>query len=300
MLTKVQRPTLDDLALSAGKRARLHRMLYEYGPANGTLLLLPIDQGLEHGPVDFFDNPDSIDPEYEYQLAIDGNYSGIALHFGLAKKYFYKHAGKVPLLLKINGKTNIPSDDEAFSPLTGSVEDAVRLGADAVGYTLYVGSPRQGDDIAQLTRVREDCDRYGMPLVVWSYPRGKAVKEKGGQDSLYAIDYAARVACELGADIVKLNEPKLSDSDKQPKPYPTIQFSEADAIRKVVTSAGRTLVLLSGGSKVGDEDLLRKTRAAMEAGVTGLIFGRNLWQRRRPDALEITNKIQQILKDYSG
>jgi class I fructose-bisphosphate aldolase len=300
MLTKVQRPTLDDLALSPGKRARLHRMLYEYGPANGTLLLLPIDQGLEHGPVDFFDNPDSLDPEYEYKLAIDGNYSGIALHFGLAAKYFYKHAGKIPLLLKINGKTNIPSDDDAFSPLTGSVEDAVRLGADAVGYTLYVGSPRQGDDIAQLTRVREECDRYGMPLVVWSYPRGKAVKEKGGQESLYAIDYAARVACEMGADIVKLNEPKLTDSDKQPKPYPTIQLTEAEAIRKVVTSAGRTLVLLSGGSKVGDEDLLRKTRAAMEAGVTGLIFGRNLWQRRRADALEITNKIQQILKEYSA
>jgi class I fructose-bisphosphate aldolase len=300
MLTKVQRPTIDDLALSLGKRARLHRMLYEYGPANGTLLLLPIDQGLEHGPVDFFDNPDSIDPEYEYKLAIEGNYSGIALHFGLAAKYFYKHAGEVPLLLKINGKTNIPSDDEPFSPLTGSVEDAVRLGADAVGYTLYVGSPRQGDDMAQLTRVREDCDRYGMPLVVWSYPRGKAVKEKGGQDSLYAVDYAARVACEMGADIVKLNEPKLTDSDKQPKPYPTMQFSEAEAIRKVVTSAGRTLVLLSGGSRVGDEDLLRKTRAAMEAGVTGLIFGRNLWQRRHADALEITNKIQQILKDYSG
>jgi len=264
------------------------------------LLLLPIDQGLEHGPVDFFDNPDSLDPEYEYKLAIDGNYSGIALHFGLAAKYFYKHAGKIPLLLKINGKTNIPSDDDAFSPLTGSVEDAVRLGADAVGYTLYVGSPRQGDDIAQLTRVREECDRYGMPLVVWSYPRGKAVKEKGGQESLYAIDYAARVACEMGADIVKLNEPKLTDSDKQPKPYPTIQLTEAEAIRKVVTSAGRTLVLLSGGSKVGDEDLLRKTRAAMEAGVTGLIFGRNLWQRRRADALEITNKIQQILKEYSA
>lgn len=300
MLTKVQRPTLDDLALSPGKRARLHRMLYEYGPANGTLLLLPIDQGLEHGPVDFFDNPDSIDPEYEYKLAVEGNYSGIALHFGLAAKYFYKHAGEVPLLLKINGKTNIPSDDDAFSPLTGSVEDAVRLGADAVGYTLYVGSPRQGDDIAQLARVREDCDRYGMPLVVWSYPRGKAVKEKGGQDSLYAVDYAARVACEMGADIVKLNVPKLTDSDKQPKPYPTLQLSEEQAIRKVVNSAGRTLVLISGGSKMGDEDLLHKTRAAMDAGVTGLIFGRNLWQRRHADALEITSKIQQILKDYSG
>jgi class I fructose-bisphosphate aldolase len=300
MLTKVPRPTLDDLNLSPGKRARLHRLLYEYGPGNGTLLFLPIDQGLEHGPVDFFDNPDSIDPDFEYRLALEGNYSGIALHYGLAAKYFSKYAGKVPLVLKINGKTNIPSDDDAFSPMTGSVEDAVRLGADAVGYTLYVGSPRQGDDIAQMTRVREDCDRFGMPLIVWAYPRGKAIKEKGGQDSLYAVDYAARVACELGADIVKLNVPKVSDSDKQPKPYPTEQLSEEAAIRKVVKSAGNTLVLISGGSKISDDDLLHKARIAMEAGVTGLIFGRNLWQRPHGDAMAITGRIHEMLKAYSA
>ena len=300
MLTKVTRPTIDDLALSPGKRARLHRMLYEYGPGNGTLLFLPIDQGIEHGPVDFFDNPDSIDPEYQYRLALDGNYSGIALHFGLAAKYFSKYAGKVPLLLKINGKTNVPSDDDPFSPLTGSVEDAVRLGADAVGYTLYVGSPRQSDDIKQLTDVRHDCERYGMPLVVWSYPRGKAVKEKGGQDSLYAVDYAARMACELGADVVKLNEPKPEPNEKEPKPYNTLQMAELDALRKVVKSAGRTLVLLSGGSKMGDDDLLHKVRTAMDAGVTGLIFGRNMWQRKHDDAMKITGRVHDILKEYSA
>ena len=300
MLTKVIRPTIDDLALSAGKRARLHRLLYEYGPGNGTLLLLPIDQGMEHGPVDFFDNPDSIDPEYEYRLALEGNYSGIALHYGLAAKYFSKYAGKVPLLLKINGKTNIPSDDDAFSPLTGSVEDAVRLGADAVGYTLYVGSTRQDADIRQLTEVRHDCERYGMPLVVWSYPRGKAVKEKGGQDSLYAVDYAARMACEMGADVVKINVPKSEPNEKEPKPYNTLSIGEADAVRKVVKSAGRTLVLISGGSKMGDDDLLKKATLAMDAGVTGLIFGRNLWQRKHEDALAITGRIHEMLKGYSA
>jgi class I fructose-bisphosphate aldolase len=301
MLTKVRRPTLDDLRLTPGKRARLYRLLYEYGPANGTLLLLPIDQGIEHGPVDFFDNPDSLDQDYIFRLAIEGNYSGVACHVGLAKKYFGPYAGKVPLLLKVNGKTNIPSDDEPFSPLTSSVEDAVRIGADAVGYTLYVGSARQDDDIKQLDDVRQDCDRYGMPLVVWSYPRGKAIKEKGGQDSLYAVDYAARMACEMGADIVKLNEPKVGENlDKQPKPYNTLKFSEEEAIRKVVTSAGRTLVLLSGGSKMGDDDLLRKVRVAMDAGVTGLIFGRNLWQRKWDDSLAVTARIHEMLKAYSA
>jgi class I fructose-bisphosphate aldolase len=300
MLTKVHRPTLDDLSLMPGKRARLHRMLYEYGPGNGTLLMLPIDQGLEHGPVDFFDNPDSIDQDYIFRLAIEGNYSGIAMHIGLAKKYFSKYAGKIPLLLKVNGKTNVPNDDEAFSPMTSSVEDAVRLGGDAIGYTLYVGSPRQDEDIAQLNRVRQDCDRYGMPLFLWSYPRGKAMKEKGGNDTLYAVDYAARLACELGADVVKLNVPKVDENlDKQPKPYNTLHLSEEAAIAKVVKSAGNTLVLISGGSKIGDEDVLRKARIAMDAGVTGLIFGRNLWQRKWDDSLAMTGRIHDILKAYS-
>jgi class I fructose-bisphosphate aldolase len=300
MLTKVRRPTIDDLALPAGKRARLYRMLYEYGPANGTLLFLPIDQGIEHGPVDFFDNPDSIDMDYIFRLAIEGKYSGVACHIGLAEKYFQPYAGKIPLLLKINGKTNVPSDDEPFSPMTSSVEDAVRLGADAVGYTLYVGSPRQDDDIAQLDMVRSSCERHGMPLVVWSYPRGKAIKEKGGQDTLYAVDYAARLACELGADVVKLNVPKVGENlEKQPKPYNTLNLSEEEAIAKVVRSAGRTLVLISGGSKMGDEDLLHKARLAMDAGVTGLIFGRNLWQRKWDDSLGITTRIHEMLKNYS-
>ena len=168
----IQRPTFDAMNLSIGKRTRLHRLMYEHGPANGTLMMLPIDQGLEHGPIDFFDNPDAIDTDWIYRLAVEGNFSGIALHVGLAEKYQKAYAGRVPLLLKVNGKTNLPSDDEAFSPLTSSVEDAVRLGADAVGYTLYVGSPAQEMDIAQCNEVRRDCDRFGMPLVIWAYPRG--------------------------------------------------------------------------------------------------------------------------------
>ena len=209
----ITRPTFDAMNLSIGKRTRLHRLMYEHGPANGTLMMLPIDQGLEHGPVDFFDNPDAIDPDWIYRLAVAGNFSGIALHIGLAEKYQKAYAGRVPLLLKVNGKTNIPSDDDAFSPMTSSVEDAIRLGADAVGYTLYAGSPAQEVDIAQCNEVRRECDRYGMPLVVWAYPRGAAVKAKGGIDSLYAVDYAARVACELGADVIKLNEPVWKPDD---------------------------------------------------------------------------------------
>jgi class I fructose-bisphosphate aldolase len=283
--------------LSPGKRTRLRRLLFEFGPGHGTLLLLPIDQGIEHGPRDFFPNPASKDPEYQFRLAAEAGYSAIACQIGLAEKYYPDYAGQVPLLLKVNGKTDLPPSDEAFSTLNASVEDAVRLGADAVGYTLYVGSPRQDQDLLQLKSVREDCDRYGMPLVIWAYPRGSAVKAKGGQDSFYAIDYAARMAMEMGADVVKLNMPKINpDTDKDaPAPYNELQVSQEEAVRQVVESAGRSLVVLSGGSKVDDEQLLGQTRTIMEAGGSGVIYGRNVWQREWSQALEVIEQIKEIM-----
>ena len=301
-----KRPVLDELNLSLGKRTRMHRLLYEHGPGNGTLLFLPIDQGLEHGPIDFFPNPPSPDPDYQCRLAKEGGYSGIVFHVGLASKYMKEYAGAVPLVLKLNGKTNIPSDADAFSPVESTVEDAVRLGADAVGYTLYVGSPSQDRDFIQLGKVRAECDRYGMPLIVWSYPRGSAIEAKGGRDSIYAVDYAARLADEFGADIVKLNVPKFSHAGNEdsPTPYQKLyeEWKELDekeayrlAVEKVVGSAGKTMVLFSGGSKTSDEDLLLKARICMEAGATGLIFGRNMWQRSFEEGLRITDQVRQIL-----
>jgi class I fructose-bisphosphate aldolase len=286
--------------LSLGKRTRLYRLLYQYGPANGTLLLLPIDQGLEHGPVDFFPNPPCADPEFQLRLALEGGYSGIVFHIGLARKYMHKYAGKVPLVLKLNGKTNVPSEAQALSAQTATVEEAVALGADAVGYTLYVGSPRQDEDFVQFMEIRNECERLGMPLIMWAYPRGEAIDAKGGRDSLYAIDYAARVACELGADVVKLNEPKLGGEkdSAQPKPYNELQMSDQEALNKIVASAGRTLVLISGGSKLGDDDLLRKAEMCMKAGATGLIFGRNMWQRPWDEALAATARIKEMMARY--
>ncbi len=294
------RPRLADLDVSPGKRVRLTRMLYEHGPGGGTLLILPIDQGLEHGPVDFFSNPDSLDPDYEFRLALEGNFSAIALHIGLAEKYLREYAGRVPLILKINGKTNIPSDSSAFSPLTATVEDAVRLGADAVGYTLYVGSPAQDRDIAQAMTVRAECERYGMPLVVWAYPRGEAVSKKGGRDSLYAVEYAARVAQEIGADIVKVNYPVPGPSDKEaPAPYNQLLMTKEEMFQRVVRAAGRTMVLVSGGEKMGDDELITKVRSSLQAGATGIIFGRNVWQRRHREALDITSKIHALFREYA-
>lgn len=293
--------TLEDLDLPAGKKTRLHRLLYKYGPANGRLMVLPIDQGLEHGPRDFFVNPESLNPEFQLRLALEGGFSAIAFQVGLAEKYLRTFAGKVPLILKINGKTEVPPDDEAFSSCNASVDDAVRLGADAVGYTSYVGSPRQDEDFIQFGRVRREAERAGMPVIMWAYPRGKYMEMRGGKESLYAVDYAARVAQELGADVVKVNYPKIDEAKRAqyPKEYRELKFSKREMLEKVVASAGRTLTLMSGGSKRSDDELFDDVKVALEAGVTGFIFGRNMWQRRFGEALEVAGKIAKMTQEVS-
>ena len=291
------RPPLRELGLGTGKKARLHRVLHEHGLRNGTALFLPYDQGLEHGPRDFFANPAASDPAYVIKLALEGGFNGIAIQIGLAEKFYWDFAGEVPLLLKLNGKTDIPSSAEALSPLNATVEDAIRLGADAVGYTLYVGTPAQERDLEQYRRVRADAQRLGMPLVVWAYPRGSAIEAKGGPTSFYAVDYAARTASELGADVVKVNFPDPALRTGAKKEYDA-EFSSQQAIDAVVRSANKTLVLISGGEKAGDEAMLEKARESLEAGATGLIFGRNVWQRAHDESLRFVERLRELLAKH--
>jgi fructose-bisphosphate aldolase, class I len=242
-------------------------------------MVLPLDQGLEHGPTDFFPNPDALDPDFQFRLALEGRYSAIALGVGLAEKYLRAYAGRVPLILKLNGKTNIPEDD-------------------AVGYTLYVGSPRQDDEIRQYREVRQDCERYGMPLVMWAYPRGSAIDAKGGKGTLFAQDYAARVALEMGADVVKLHEP-TEDGPGSPEPYRSLKEAAPARLRRVVRSAGNVLVLFSGGVKDDDDRrVLQKIEAYMESGATGVMFGRNMWLRKFDDAVALSRKVHGIMQRH--
>jgi class I fructose-bisphosphate aldolase len=291
------RPGLDQLGLGTGKKARLHRILHEHGLRNGTALFLPYDQGLEHGPRDFFANPAASDPRYIIRLAVEGGFNGIAIQIGLAEKFYWDYAGEVPLVLKLNGKTDIPPDDAALSPVHATVADAVRLGADAVGYTMYVGTPAAEQDFAQFHRVRADAQRLGMPLIVWAYPRGSAIAAKGGKNSFYAVDYAARTASELGADVVKVNFPHPEKRLDVHKLYDA-EFSSQQSIDAVVRSANRTLLLVSGGEKAGDEAMLEKARESMDAGATGLIFGRNVWQRDHDESLAFVAQLREILAKY--
>jgi fructose-bisphosphate aldolase, class I len=291
------RSSLDQLGLGMGKKARLHRILHEHGVGNGTAIFLPYDHGLEHGPRDFAGYPESGDPRHVIRLAVEGGFNGVALQIGLAGKFYWEYAGEVPLVLKLNGKTDIPSPADPVSPVNATVEEAVRLGADAVGYTLYVGTPGQERDFAQYLRVREDAERFGMPLIVWSYPRGAAIDAKGGKDSFYAVDYAARTASELGADMVKVNFPQPAKQDGVPEAYRGA-FTAQQAIESVVTSAGRSLLLVSGGGHADKEAMLEKARESMEAGATGLIFGRNVFQRGHDESLRFVAQLKEILAKY--
>ena len=293
------RPSLAQLGLDTGKKARLHRILHQYGLRNGTALFLPYDQGFEHGPRDFFANPAAGDPKYVIRLALEGGFNGIVLQIGLAEKFYWDFAGELPLVLKLNGKTDIPPDFAALSPEHASVADAVRLGADAVGYTLYVGTPAQEQDFAQFRQVRADAERLGMPLIVWAYPRGSAIEAKGGKDSFYAVDYAARVASELGADVVKVNFPHPEKQEGAAEQYGAT-FTTQEAIDAVVRSANRTMVLVSGGAMADDEAMFDKARQSMDAGATGLIFGRNVWQRDHDDSLRFAERLRELLAKYDS
>ena len=237
------------------------------------------------------------DPRYIVKLAVEGGFNGIAIQIGTAEKFYWDYAGEVPLVLKLNGRTEIPPADEPRSPLNATVEDAVRLGADAVGYTLYVGSPQQEADFEAFAAVRQDAHHYGIPLIVWSYPRGSAVDAKGGKNSLYQVDYAARTAAELGADIVKLNFPDPTATGGVPKSY-AAELGEQEAVNAVVRSAQRTPVLLSGGEKAGDDEVVEKARMSMEAGAIGLIFGRNVWQRQYDESIRFVGRLRELLEKY--
>lgn len=238
---------------------------------NGKVLMLAMDQGMEHGPTDF--NAKNINPEYVCDIACRGGFTGFAIQKGIARLYRENYSGKVPLVLKLNGRTNIVPKDECYSPPVASVKEAVDLGADAVGYTLYVGSPMEAQMFREFGAIEKEAHDYGLACVVWSYPRGQHVKdEKSGE----MVAYAARVALELGADVVKINYP-----------------GSVDAMKWVVASAGRTKVISAGGSKQPDAEFLAKVKSIMSGGGAGLAVGRNVWQNENP--MKITGEIKKII-----
>ncbi|PIZ40504.1 hypothetical protein COV28_02020 [candidate division WWE3 bacterium CG10_big_fil_rev_8_21_14_0_10_48_23] len=250
---------------------------------DGKALFLAYDHGMEHGPVEFRDAKKAEDPQFILDIAHKGGYTAVILHKGVAEKYYLSWGADerkcVPLIIKLNGKTNIP-DVEPYSPLVCSVEEAIELGASAVGYTIYLGSEKESTMFWEFGEVVREAHRAGIPAIGWIYPRGKWVKEKYGSDTdPEVVAYAARVGLELGADIVKIK-----------------YTGDRKSFAKAVSAAGRTKVVLSGGEKTEKEDeFLQTLKDVMAAGAIGVAVGRNVWKDKDP--LGMTEKIRKIVFD---
>ncbi|GAB4155527.1 MAG: class I fructose-bisphosphate aldolase [Planctomycetota bacterium] len=276
---------------------------------NGTTMILPYDQFIEHDCRHLEGKSDSGNPFYINQLAQEAKFNAVVYHYGISSRYWPATEGRIPLIVKINGKTSIPSEDNAISTHTSSVEDAVRLGAVGIGYTMYYGSPSQDRDLPQLADVRRECERFGMPLIIWAYPRGSAINAKGGRDSSYALESAARLAMEMGATIIKSNLPKdspdLVNNEKVPSYYRDVEKSLLEVedpvkrsflrAERVVKAAQGVPVLFSGGAEKSDDDVLTNAQVCMKAGCFGFIIGRNMWKRKMEDAVRIAKIIEAAL-----
>ncbi len=250
-----------------GKKTRLGRI-----SKNGKFLLLAMDQGIEHGPEDF--NEKNINPDWVLEIACRGGFTGMILQKGVALKYFENYAGRVPLIVKVNGKTNILPREEAYSAPVCSVKDAVAMGADAIGYTVYVGSKYEAQMFNDFANIEEEARDYGIPVIMWAYPRGTMPKEQ--EKSVKYVSYAARVALELGADVVKVN-----------------YTGSKETFKEVVSAAQKTHVISAGGSKKTDEEFLAEARDIMSVGAKGFAIGRNVWQREDP--YQFINELKKVV-----
>jgi len=237
----------------------------------GKALFLAYDQGMEHGPTDF--NDDNVDPAKVLEISDSGHFTGVILQKGIAEKYFFGKDYKVPLIVKLNGKTNLVKDEDPYSPQICSIKEALSYGAKAVGYTIYVGSEFEAKMVEEFGRIEQEAEEAGIPVIAWMYPRGRNVPDENDPKT---VAYASRVGLELGADIVKVR-----------------YTGDLDSFKWVVQSAGETKVVMMGGSKEEENIFLSKVKTAMEAGAIGVAVGRNIWQADNP--LGVAEKIANII-----
>ncbi len=242
---------------------------------NGKALYLAYDHGTEHGPVDLIGK--SIDPGYILDIAVKGGYNAVVLQKGVAEKYYTKEwRKKIPLIIKMNGKTRYPAGDP-ISRQVCSVDEAIELGATGVGYTIYLGSNHESEMLQEFSKIEEEAHKKGLVVLVWVYPRGENVKDESSPE---VTAYAARLALEMGADIAKIK-----------------YCGGVEGFKHAVESAGRTKVVLSGGAKTDNpEDFLEVVKNVMAAGAIGVAVGRNVWQSENP--LAMTEKIKKIIFGY--
>ncbi len=287
---------------SPGTRTNLARLL-NHGRLAGTgkLVILPVDQGFEHGPArSFAVNPPAYDPLYHFQLAIDAACNAYAAPLGFIEAGARKFAGQIPLILKLNNSDSLSKlGGGPISAVTGSVKEAVRLGCAAVGFTIYPASDARNAQYEALRAIAEEAKAHGLVVVVWSYPRGAGVT-KDGETAVDISAYAAQIACQLGAHIVKVKPPK--DAVEHPEAKKVYEEQRiptktlADRVRHVVQSAfnGKRIVIFSGGEAKGTDAVLEEIRGLKEGGAFGSIMGRNAFQRPKAEALKLLSDVMKI------
>jgi fructose-bisphosphate aldolase, class I len=288
---------------NAGVRTNLARML-NHGKLGGTgkMVILPVDQGFEHGPArSFAVNPPAYDPRYHYQLALDAGCSAYTAPLGFLAAGAAEYAGEIPLILKLNSHDVLYDDKDPAPAVTASVKDALRIGACAVGMTIYPGSAQEKSMYQELRERAEEAKAHGLAVVVWSYPRGTSIS-KNGETAIDVVAYAAQIAAQLGANIIKVKPPTaFIEQAEAKKAYEAnkVPIEPLSArVRHVVQSAfdGRRIVIFSGGPKETDEQLIQTVREIHAGGGFGSIIGRNSFQRPKPHALELLGKVMDIYK----
>lgn len=237
----------------------------------GKALFLAYDQGLEHGPTDF--NDENVDPNYIIEIAKKGKYNALIFQKGIAEKYNSEiKKSKIPLIIKLNGKTNL-THDEPISRQLCTVDEALKLGAVAVGYTIYIGSQYENIMMQEFEEIERQAHKLGLPVITWIYPRGKGVK---GKTSRELMAYAARVGLEIGADIIKLQ-----------------YDGHLDDLIWAVKSAGKAKVVVAGGVKADEKTFMKQVKEIIDSGSIGLAIGRNVWQAKEP--LKVTQEIKKVI-----
>ena len=284
-----------------GVRSNLARFL-NHGRLAGTgrLVILPVDQGFEHGPArSFAPNPPAYNPLYHFGLALEAGCNGYAAPLGFIEAGAAEYAGEIPLILKLNNHDLLLDEHDPMPALTGSVRDALRLGCSAVGFTIYPGSAYRQEMYEQLREIAEEAKAHGLAVVVWSYPRGSGLS-KDGETALDVVAYAAQIAAQLGANIIKVKLPTSHiEQPEAKKAYDAAHIPLeplAERVRHVVQSCfdGRRIVIFSGGAREEDQRLLEEVRAIHTGGGFGSIIGRNSFQRPKPEAVALLRRIMEI------
>ncbi|MBP1684964.1 MAG: fbaB [Deltaproteobacteria bacterium] len=287
-----------------GTKANIARLL-NHGRLGGTgrLVILPVDQGFEHGPArSFAPNPPGYDPRYHFDLAIAAGCNAYAAPLGFLEAGAAEFAGEIPLILKLNNSDSLVGGGDPCPALTGSVDEALRLGCAAIGFTIYPGSGARNEMYGQIRALSEEAKRKGLAVVVWSYPRGGGLS-KEGETAIDVVAYAAQIAAQLGAHLIKVKPPTahIEQSaakkvyEKERIPIGTL----AERVRHVVQSAfnGRRIVIFSGGEAKETSAIFDEVRAIRDGGGFGSIIGRNSFQRPRDEALKFLGTVMQI---YAG